>query len=142
MRIQLSSSQLKLLHVFLVALVFVVSGCTTTATNQSEVGEVKVDDVVSKSTSANQNNVEIETVTSGSVSSEVNSSSVPSKRAAEFYPGTGRFTARPGASAVSDSTTGDITLMFQDAPIEEVAMTILGDLLGRAYVVDERVKMP
>ena len=35
---------------------------------------------------------------------------------------------------------GDITLMFQDAPIEEVAKTILGDLLGRAYVVDERVK--
>jgi general secretion pathway protein D len=41
---------------------------------------------------------------------------------------------------VSDSAEGDITLMFQDAPIEEVAMTILGDLLGRAYVVDERVK--
>ncbi len=126
----------KFAHLFTVVLVFVISGCTTTNTNQQNSTDVKVDDATSRK------NVEIETSNSNSevISSEANSPSEPKKRAAEFYPGTGRFTARPGAGASSDSTTGDITLMFQDAPIEEVAMTILGDLLGRAYVVDERVK--
>jgi len=128
----------KLLHTCLVASVFVISGCTTTTTNQPAVAEVKVDDVAE--TNANVNIEAQSTVTEATIDSESNSPSATTKRAAEFYPGTGRFTARPGAQASSDSTTGDITLMFQDAPIEEVAMTILGDLLGRAYVVDERVK--
>lgn len=134
MSAQLSSVQCKLLHVCVVAFVFIISGCATTSTNQPD---VKVDDAAS---SANQKNVEIETVSSGTVSAESNTPSVPAKRAAEFYPGTGIFTARPSVDSSSESIDGDITLMFQDAPIEEVAMTILGDLLGRAYVVDERVK--
>ena len=124
------------MHLCTVALIFVLSGCTTTTNNQSDVADVKVDDV------ASQKNVDIKTSnTSENVTStEANTPSTPKKRAAEFYPGTGRFTARPGTSESSESAAGDITLMFQDAPIEEVAMTILGDLLGRAYVVDERVK--
>ena len=131
MSVQKSLSWTKFLHASVVALVFIICGCTTT-TNPPE---VKVDDVA-----ANQKNIEIETVRSDSVSAETNTPSVPAKRAAEFYPGTGSFTARPGRAVSSSGDAGDITLMFQDAPIEEVAMTILGDLLGRAYVVDERVK--
>ncbi|MEM7400727.1 MAG: type II secretion system secretin GspD [Pseudomonadota bacterium] len=126
----------KFAHLCTVVLVFVVSSCTTTNTNKQNSTEINVDDV------AASKNVDIETskANSEALSSETNSPSKPKKRAAEFYPGSGRFTARPGSGASSDSATGDITLMFQDAPIEEVAMTILGDLLGRAYVVDERVK--
>jgi general secretion pathway protein D len=126
------------MHTCVVVCVFVVSGCTTTANNQPKDAGVKVGDVANEaSSSSKQQNVEIKTVTTGD--REANTSSVPVKRAPEYYPGTGSFTARPGTRVSSDSA-GDITLMFQDAPIEEVAMTILGDLLGRAYVVDERVK--
>lgn len=127
----------KLMHVCSVVLVFIISGCTTT-TNQPA-AQVKVDDVA-VSTPKNVNLENQATVDEATVISEANTSSTTAKRAAEFYPGTGRFTARPNSSASSDTAAGDITLMFQDAPIEEVAMTILGDLLGRAYVVDERVK--
>lgn len=141
MYIQKHISLIKLMHTCLVALVFIISGCATTNSNQPKVkvADVKVDDVTAKtSATVNQKNVEIEA--SNTISSESNTPSTPTKRAAEFYPGTGTFTARPGTSHSSSTTEGDITLMFQDAPIEEVAMTILGDLLGRAYVVDERVK--
>lgn len=127
-----NSGFLKCTHAFFVAFIFIISGCTTTNTSNNQ-PEDKVDDVLSK-------NVEVTTESSVEVvSSEKNTPSKPTKRAAEFYPGTGEFTSRPGTTVSSDSATGDITLMFQDAPIEEVAMTILGDLLGRAYVVDERV---
>jgi general secretion pathway protein D len=133
------SGLIKITHASIVAFVFIVSGCTTTS-NQPSVSEVNVDDVTVNTNSANnqhnvEQNVEIETV-----SNESNTPSQSTKREAEFYPGTGTFTSRPSTGLVSDSAEGDITLMFQDAPIEEVAMTILGDLLGRAYVVDERVK--
>ncbi|MFK7816233.1 MAG: secretin N-terminal domain-containing protein, partial [Gammaproteobacteria bacterium] len=127
------SGFIKLAHTALVALIFVISGCTTTS-NPSKVVDVNVDDVVDTTT---QKNVQVKTETT---SVEANTPSEPEKRAAEFYPGTGTFTARPSAGLGSSTSEGDITLMFQDAPIEEVAMTILGDLLGRAYVVDERVK--
>ena len=122
-------------HTILVISIFVFSGCTTTNTSSNQ-PEVKVDDT----TSTTSKNFELESSNTEGISAETNTPSKPKKRAAEFYPGTGQFTAKPGTSALSDSATGDITLMFQDAPIEEVAMTILGDLLGRAYVVDERVK--
>lgn len=60
--------------------------------------------------------------------------------AAEIYRGSGRQVRVPRQSGDKTSAgEGDITLMFQDAPMEEVAMTILGDLLGQAYVIDERV---
>jgi general secretion pathway protein D len=129
------SGFIKLMHAGLVVLVFIISGCTTTS-NQPNVAEVNVGDATANtSTTNNQQNVDVETV-----STESNTPSQATKREAEFYPGTGTFTSRPNKGLVSDTADGDITLMFQDAPIEEVAMTILGDLLGRAYVVDERVK--
>ncbi len=124
----------KCLHFVFIAFVFIFSSCATTNTS-NEQPEVSVDDAVARTTEKN-----VELGTAISVDEESNTPSKPKKRAAEFYPGTGTFTARPGSSKLSDSATGDITLMFQDAPIEEVAATILGDLLGRAYVVDERVK--
>ncbi len=130
-RFKLSDFQ-KCLHFVFVALVFIFSGCTTTNSSNNQ-PEVSVDDVAKTSTK----NIEVDTATSAD--GESNTPTKPEERAAEFYPGTGTFTARPGSSGLSDSATGDITLMFQDAPIEEVAATILGDLLGRAYVVDERV---
>ncbi len=123
------------MHLFLVALVLIISGCTTTNSNQSTQQEVKVDDISNSSSENQQQNVKIETV-----NPDTSSSSTTPKRAAEFYPGTGSFTAKQRKSTSSSTAEGDITLMFQDAPIEEVARTILGDLLGRAYVVDERVK--
>ena len=127
------SNFLRLAHASVVALVFIVSSC---ATDQSNVAEVNDDHLTAKtSTTANKKNVGIDTV-----STQTNTASNPIKRTAEYYPGTGTFTARPDSGLSSRTTEGDITLMFQDAPIEEVAMTILGDLLGRAYVVDERVK--
>ena len=130
---------LKLVHASLVALVFIVSGCATDKPNVAEVNDDPLEATGHKtaktSTTANKKNVGIDTV-----STQANTSSKLTKRAAEFYPGTGTFTARPSSGLSSSTTEGDITLMFQDAPIEEVAMTILGDLLGRAYVVDERVK--
>lgn len=126
-------SLIKLLHVVLVSLILFASGCTTT-TNSPNVADVNVGDVVDTTP---QKNVQLDNEIA---SAETNTPAEPEKRAAEFYPGTGKFTARPGASLDPSTIEGDITLMFQDAPIEEVAMTILGDLLGRAYVVDERVK--
>ena len=127
---------MKCAYAFSVACIFIISGCTTTNTSGNQ-PEVKVDDAVAKSSTKN---IEVDGSKVESTTTESNTPSKPKKRAAEFYPGTGKFTARPSTSISSDSATGDISLMFQDAPIEEVAMTILGDLLGRAYVVDERVK--
>ena len=128
----------KLTHASLTFCICLLSACATTTQNQTDApaaSEVRVADVATSTTSnIDQQNVQITS------NPEVNSSSIPVKRAPEFYPGTGKFTGEISPSAVSDSVTGEITLMFQDAPIEEVAMTILGDLLGRAYVVDERVK--
>ena len=59
----------------------------------------------------------------------------------EIYKGTGAVISKQTGSRTSGSGAfgDDVTLMFQDAPIEEVATTILGDLMGMAYVIDERV---
>ena len=94
----------KFVHLCAVALVFVISGCTTTTSNQSDVEEVKVVDVATQ-------NVDINT-SENVITSEANTPSTPKKLAAEFYPGTGRFTARPGVSASSDSATGDIIYFY------------------------------
>ena len=62
---------------------------------------------------------------------------------AELYKGTGSFVnknIKSGASGSSLSSSDNVTLTFQDAPIQEVASTILGDLMGMAYVIDERVE--
>lgn len=59
----------------------------------------------------------------------------------EKFKGSGRFVNKNPKSRVQQSynANDDVSLMFQDAPIEEVATTILGDLMGMAYVLDERV---
>ena len=63
------------------------------------------------------------------------------KAKSEVFLGSGEFVNkspksrrnRPGGQG------DDVSLLFQDAPIAEVATTILGDLMGMAYVMDERV---
>ena len=59
----------------------------------------------------------------------------------EIYKATGGLVNKKIGSRSSKSGVSgdDVTLMFQDAPIEEVATTILGDLMGMAYVLDDRV---
>ncbi len=59
----------------------------------------------------------------------------------EIYLGTGEFINKSPRSQTNRSAHAgdDVSLMFQDAPIAEVASTILGDLMGMAYVLDERV---
>ena len=63
------------------------------------------------------------------------------KRKSEIFIGTGEFVDKSARSKASRSSYAgdDVSLMFQDAPIAEVASTILGDLMGMAYVLDERV---
>ena len=56
-------------------------------------------------------------------------------KSAEIEPGTGTF-VQPPRSHHFDSENGDITLNFADADIREVVRTILGDILGRNYVID------
>ena len=65
----------------------------------------------------------------------------PAPAKTEIYRGTGNFiNKKPAANLGSSYGAGDdVSLIFQDAPIGEVATTILGDLMGMAYVLDERV---
>jgi len=65
----------------------------------------------------------------------------PKKSKSEVFIGTGEFVNKsPRAASRRSANAGDdVSLMFQDAPIAEVASTILGDLMGMAYVLDERV---
>ncbi len=122
----------KTMHACIAVQLCFLVGCTTTTNTGTADPQVSVTDVASSNTTkVSTDSVEI---------SRTNTSSKSKKREPEFFPGTGKFTASPRASVGEGASAGDITLMFQDAPIEEVAMTILGDLLGRAYVVDERVK--
>ncbi len=58
---------------------------------------------------------------------------------AEIEKGTGEFVKPPRAKAVY-SDDGDITLNFADANIREVVRTILGDIMGRNYVIDPAVQ--
>ena len=127
----------KITHAIFTALICVLSSCTTTTQNQTNgsTADVKVSEVESKIVSDTTVKKDRK-----SLEEQANTPSQAEKRAPEFFPGTGTFTGQPKPPAVTTTAAGDITLMFQDAPIEEVAMTILGDLLGRAYVVDERVK--
>ena len=73
--------------------------------------------------------------------STVNTSSTAEKPKSEIYRGTGEFINKSPKSKSNKShgQGDDVSLMFQDAPIAEVATTILGDLMGMAYVLDERV---
>ncbi len=73
--------------------------------------------------------------------SSINSDEKSNKSKSEVFIGTGEFVNKsPRTSSRRAASAGDdVSLMFQDAPIAEVASTILGDLLGMAYVLDERV---
>lgn len=72
---------------------------------------------------------------------QVNTPTKLERPKAEIYKGTGSLINKKSAARAGSSNVAgdDVTLMFQDAPIEEVATTILGDLMGMAYVIDERV---
>lgn len=66
----------------------------------------------------------------------------PEAPAFELYQGDGRFmnlnpVVRPD---VTESEDGEITLNFQEAEIAEVVKTILGDILGQNFAIDERVQ--
>ena len=74
-------------------------------------------------------------------SSNAKLSSSTDQPKAEIYRGTGDLINKnpKSRSKRSYGQGDDVSLMFQDAPITEVATTILGDLMGMAYVLDERV---
>ena len=76
-----------------------------------------------------------------SSSNRVNTPTRQKRPKAEIYKGTGSLVNKTSSKRGSARSVAgdDVTLMFQDAPIEEVATTILGDLMGMAYVIDERV---
>ena len=74
--------------------------------------------------------------------SESVTSSETKAPAFELYQGDGRFmnlnpVERPD---VAESEDGEITLNFQEAEIAEVVKTILGDILGQNFAIDERVQ--
>ncbi|MFK7794667.1 MAG: type II secretion system secretin GspD [Gammaproteobacteria bacterium] len=74
-------------------------------------------------------------------STKVDKSKDQTQAKAEIHRGTGNFiNKRPAKNSTDSYGAGDdVSLIFQDAPIGEVATTILGDLMGMAYVLDERV---
>lgn len=126
----------RLVHAGFIFCVMLISACTSNPTSQnaSVPAEVRVEDTsAQKATQLETNNIE------NSQTRELNTSAKTVKRKPEYYPGSGSFTGSLNKTGLGIAA-GNITLMFQDAPIEEVASTILGDMLGRAYVVDERVK--
>jgi len=55
------------------------------------------------------------------------------------YSGTGVFVHKPRAS-VSPQEEGDITLNFENADVREVVKVILGDMLGKNYIIDPQVR--
>ncbi len=73
--------------------------------------------------------------------SAATAASTVAKPKSEIYRGSGEFINKSpkSKSNKSNGQGDDVSLIFQDAPIAEVATTILGDLMGMAYVLDERV---
>ncbi|CAA7621450.1 type II secretion system secretin GspD [Magnetospirillum sp. UT-4] len=57
-------------------------------------------------------------------------------------PGSGRFVRAPAAIAppVREEGGGEVSVDFADTDIREVVQTVLGDILGAAFVVDPAVK--
>tara|TARA_R110000822_G_scaffold59736_35_gene149226 strand:- start:2355 stop:4481 length:2127 start_codon:yes stop_codon:yes gene_type:complete len=56
----------------------------------------------------------------------------------EVFKGSGHF-INPGAAGGQQDTEGEVTLNFQNSPIAEVVKTILGDILGVNYAINEAV---
>ena len=101
--------------------------------------EVMKQDAPATSTSAkNTTSAVVDVATAESNSKSSTSSDQPKS---EIYRGSGDFINKNPKSRSKQSygQGDDVSLMFQDAPITEVATTILGDLMGMAYVLDERV---
>ncbi|GGO80131.1 type II secretion system protein GspD [Marinobacterium nitratireducens] len=71
--------------------------------------------------------------------SEAGLAQAPQTPRAEFYGGNGVFfdARREPAKTAAE---GDITFNFQGAEISEVVKTILGDILGANYILDDRVR--
>lgn len=130
--IRLNSINLRV--VFMSALITGLAACA--APNET----IKSESPSSAPTAAAKANATI-VDTAGSTSSGTSKSKSNDRPKAEIYKGTGNLVNKSSAArARSASAAGDdVTLMFQDAPIEEVATTILGDLMGMAYVLDDRV---
>lgn len=57
-----------------------------------------------------------------------------------LYPGTGSFIRRPPPPSQRDTRTGEISLNFEDADLRAVTRHILGEILGKAYVLDPAVQ--
>jgi general secretion pathway protein D len=64
----------------------------------------------------------------------------PEPDAIQMFKGTGRFIGDSRAPAGGDEGEGAYTLNFQGTDIDEVAKTILGDILHVNYVMDDKVK--
>lgn len=56
----------------------------------------------------------------------------------EMYPGSGSFVNSSRGGAPADSE-GEVTLNFQNSPITEVVKTILGDILGVNFAINDAV---
>lgn len=72
---------------------------------------------------------------SGAINTPRQQQTVPLK---EVYAGRAAV-INPGAGAGPQDTTGEITLNFQNSPIAEVVKTILGDILGVNYAINDAV---
>ncbi len=60
---------------------------------------------------------------------------------ADFYqPGSGRFVRSAPAPAAPGAEPGDITLNFENTPLQEVVKVVLGDLLQKNYSVDPGIQ--
>ena len=124
-------NRINLRIVFITALVTVLTACA--APNEA----VKSDIPDNSATENKRSTAVVDTASSN----QVNTTTQKRRPKAEIYKGTGSLINKnPASRSRSGNVAGDdVTLMFQDAPIEEVATTILGDLMGMAYVIDERV---
>lgn len=61
------------------------------------------------------------------------------EQAPKVYSGTGVFVHKPRAT-VTPQEEGDITLNFENADVREVVKVILGDMLGKNYIIDPQVR--
>ena len=110
------------------------------AAPQATLKDSTLKDAASKNKSASVTTTSsVDLASQSTASSDVNEKT--KKPSSEVFVGTGEFINKsPRSKSGRSAYAGDdVSLMFQDAPIAEVASTILGDLMGMAYVLDERV---
>jgi general secretion pathway protein D len=126
---------LKLINIPIVSISFVVTLLVSCAAPQ----EIMKDDPSTGVTASQIDPKIVDVATTSANSANANDSSEKPK--SEVFLGSGEFINKSPSSKSNKLTSqgDDVSLMFQDAPIAEVATTILGDLMGMAYVLDERV---